>query len=133
MTLKKTQVCIIGSGPAGLLLSQLLHNAGIESIILDRQTRARIEARVRAGVLEWGSVQALEDAGVSERMHAEGIPHDGFELAFNDERHRIDLKGLTGKQVMVYGQTEITKDLIEKRLEQGAEIIFSAEDAPPLK
>lgn len=131
MTLKKTQVCIIGSGPAGLLLSQLLHNAGIESIILDRQTRARIEARVRAGVLEWGSVQALEDAGVSERMHAEGIPHDGFELAFNGERHRIDLKGLTGKQVMVYGQTEITKDLIDKRLEQGAEIIFSAENVTP--
>lgn len=129
---KRTEVCIIGSGPSGLLLSQLLHNEGISSIILDRQSRERIEARIRAGVLEWGTVQALEDAGVGERMRREGLPHAGFELAFDGDRHRIDLEGLTGKQVMVYGQTEVTRDLIERRLGQGCEIIFSADDVQPV-
>lgn len=132
MKSKQTQVCIIGSGPSGLLLSQLLDNAGISSIVLDRQTRTRIESRVRAGVLEWGSVQALEDAGIGERMFKEGIPHDGFNLAFDSDVHRIDIKALTGKQVMVYGQTEVTIDLIKTRLEQGAEIVFSAEDVQPI-
>lgn len=132
MTIKKTQVCIIGSGPSGLLLSQLLHNEGISSIILDRQSRERIEGRVRAGVLEWGSVKALEEAGISERMYNEGIPHDGFDLAFNGDLHRIDMKQLTGKQVMVYGQTELTIDLIKRRLDQNCEIVFSAEDVQPI-
>ena len=131
MKTKKTNVCIIGSGPSGLLLSQLLHNEGISSIIVDRQSRERIEARVRAGVLEWGSVQALEEAGIGDRMHREGLPHDGFKIAFDGDVHRIDLMGLTGKQVMVYGQTEVTIDLIAKRLEQGCEIVFSAEDVQP--
>ncbi len=128
---KKTQVCIIGSGPAGLLLSQLLHNEGISSIIVDRQSRERIEARVRAGVLEWGTVEALDEAGIGERMHAEGLPHSGFNLAFDGEQHRIDIEGLTGKQVMVYGQTEVTIDLIARNLEQGCEIIFSAQNVQP--
>lgn len=130
--LKKTQVCIVGSGPAGLLLSQLLHNAGISSIIVDRQSRERIESRIRAGVLEWGSVETLQEAGIGERMFREGLPHDGFDLAFDGDRHRIDLKALTGKQVMVYGQTELTIDLIANRLDQGCEIIFSAQDVQPV-
>lgn len=129
--IKKTKVCIIGSGPAGLLLSQLLHNSGIDSILIDRQSREHIEARIRAGVLEWGSVTALEEAGVGERMHREGLPHSGIEIAFDGEFHRIDLKELAGKQVMVYGQTELTKDLIDLRLEQGAEIYFGAENVKP--
>jgi len=132
MQSKKTEVGIIGAGPSGLLLSQMLHNEGISSIILDRQSRDRIEARVRAGVLEWGTVQALSDAGVGERMHREGLPHGGFDLAFDGDRHRINLEGLTGKSVMVYGQTEITRDLIAKRLDQGCEIIFSAENVQPI-
>ena len=127
----KTQVCIIGSGPAGLLLSQLLHNAGIDSIILERQTREHVEGRIRAGVLEAGSVEALAEAGIGERMNREGLLHDGFNLAFDGDHHRIDLKGLTGKQVTVYGQTEVTKDLIALRLSQGAEIVFGAQDVAP--
>ncbi|MFD0917145.1 4-hydroxybenzoate 3-monooxygenase [Pseudahrensia aquimaris] len=132
MKSKKTQVCIIGSGPAGLLLSQLLHNEGISSIIVDRQSRSRIEERVRAGVLEWGSVEALEDAGIGERMHREGLPHSGFDLAFDGDLHRIDLTALVDKRVMVYGQTEVTIDLIARRLKQGCEIIFSAEEVQPI-
>lgn len=132
MISKKTQVCIIGSGPSGLLLSQLLHNEGISSIIIDRQSRERITSRVRAGVLEWGSVEALEEAGIGERMLSEGLPHDGFDIAFDGDLHHINLKELTGKQVLVYGQTEVTIDLIERRLDQGCEIIFSAQDVKPI-
>ena len=131
MPIKTTQICIIGSGPAGLLLSQLLHNEGISSIIIDRQSQERIQTRVRAGVLEWGSVEALKEVGVADKMHQQGLPHDGFKLAFDGDTHRIDIKALTGKQVMVYGQTEITRDLINKRLQQGCEIVFSAEDVAP--
>lgn len=127
----KTQVCIIGSGPSGLLLSQLLHNAGIESVVLDRQSRAHIESRIRAGVLEHGSVETLVEAGVGERMLSEGILHDGFDVGFDGERFRIDLKALTGKSVMIYGQTELTRDLIATRLEQGGSIVFSADNVTP--
>lgn len=127
----RTQVAIVGSGPAGLLLSQLLANEGIESIVIDRQSRAHIEGRIRAGVLEWGSVETLREAGVADRMHAEGLPHDGFFIAFDEERFRVDLIGLTGRRVMIYGQTEVTRDLIEHRLAQGGELIFSAEDVVP--
>lgn len=126
-----TQVCIIGSGPAGLLLSQLLHNQGVDTIIVDRQTRQHIEGRIRAGVLEAGSVETLLAAGIGDRVLREGLPHDGFDLAFDGERHRIDIKGLTGRQVMVYGQTELTKDLIELRLSQGGQIIFGADEVTP--
>ncbi|WP_226623282.1 4-hydroxybenzoate 3-monooxygenase [Alloyangia pacifica] len=127
----KTQVCIIGAGPSGLLLSQLLANAGIDTVVLDRKDRAYIEGRIRAGVLEQGTVTALEEAGVAERLHREGIPHDGFELAFDGARHRIDLAGLTGKSVMVYGQTEVTKDLFDKRFAQGQQFFFNVEDVTP--
>ncbi len=128
---RKTTVCIIGSGPAGLLLSQLLANEGIDSIVLDRQNRDHIEGRIRAGVLESGSVDALIDAGVGARLQKEGLPHSGFDLAFDGDRHRIDLLGLTGKQVTVYGQTEITRDLFEKRFEEGGQFYFEVEDVVP--
>lgn len=127
----KTQVCIIGSGPSGLLLAQLLAQAGVESIVIDRKDRAYIEGRVRAGVLEQGSVKALEEAGVAERLHREGLPHDGFDLAFDGARHRIDLAGLTGKSVMVYGQTEVTKDLFDARFAGDQQFFFNVEDVMP--
>lgn len=124
----RTQVCIIGSGPSGLLLSQLLANAGIDTVVLDRKDRAYIESRIRAGVLEQGTVAALEEAGVADRLHREGLPHDGFELAFDGDRHRIDIKALTGKSVMVYGQTEVTKDLFDKRHAAGQQFFFNVDD-----
>src|SRR5688572_19381703 len=108
----RTQVAIIGAGPAGLLLGQLLHKAGIDNVILEARSRDYVLGRIRAGVLESGTVELLERAGVARRLHAEGLVHDGFDLAFGGGRHRIDLKGLTGKTVTVYGQTEITKDLM---------------------
>ncbi|APE45926.1 4-hydroxybenzoate 3-monooxygenase (plasmid) [Sulfitobacter alexandrii] len=126
-----TSVCIIGSGPAGLLLSQLLANEEIDTILLDRKDRAYIEGRIRAGVLEQGTVTALEEAGAADRLHREGLPHEGFELAFDGERHRIDLTGLTGKTVTVYGQTEMTKDLFEKRMQQGQRFFFNVDDVKP--
>ncbi|SIS94706.1 p-hydroxybenzoate 3-monooxygenase [Roseivivax lentus] len=127
-----TSVCIIGSGPSGLLLSQLLAQAGIASIVLDRRDRAYIEGRIRAGVLEQGTVDALEEAGVSARLHAEGLPHDGFDLAFDGDRHRIDLKGLTGRRVTVYGQTEVTRDLFEARMADGQDFLFNVSDVRPV-
>ena len=127
----KTQVCIIGAGPSGLLLSQLLAQAGIDTIVLDRKDRAYIEGRIRAGVLEQGTVTALEEAGVADRLHAEGLPHVGFELAFDGTRHRIDLDALTGKSVMVYGQTEVTKDLFVARYAQGQQFFFDVQGVVP--
>ena len=127
----KTQVCIIGSGPSGLLLSQILANAGIDTVLLDRKDRTYIEGRIRAGVLEQGTVVALEEAGAAERLHREGLPHDGFELAFDGDRHRIDLMALTGKSVMVYGQTEVTKDLFDIRHAAGQQFFFNVDDVTP--
>lgn len=124
----RTQVCIIGSGPSGLLLAQILAKAGIDTILLDRQDRAHIESRIRAGVLERGTVTALEEAGVADRLHAEGLPHDGFDLAFDGIRHRIDLAGLTGSSVVVYGQTEVTRDLFQAREADGQVFFFNVED-----
>ncbi|MGI9514888.1 MAG: 4-hydroxybenzoate 3-monooxygenase [Anderseniella sp.] len=132
MSAKSTQVAIIGSGPAGLMLAQLLHLSGIDCIILERQTRSHVEGRIRAGVLEYGTVQALRDAGVADRLDREGLVHDGFELAFEGDRHRICLKELTGKSVTVYGQTEVTRDLIEARLAAGGEIVFEAGNVTPV-
>jgi p-hydroxybenzoate 3-monooxygenase len=107
----KTQVAIIGAGPSGLLLSQLLHRQGVDSVVLERQTRSYVEARIRAGLLEWGTVELVNEAGAGARMMREGLVHDGFELAFDGRLHRIDLQGLAGRHVLVYGQTELQKDL----------------------
>ena len=128
----RTQVVIIGSGPSGLLLGQLLTGAGIDNVILDRVGKDYILGRVRAGVLEEGTVGLLDKAGSGERMHAEGLPHDGFSLTFDGRDHRIDLFGLTGgKRVMVYGQTEVTRDLMEQREKAGAPTIYDATDVEP--
>lgn len=128
----RTQVCIIGAGPSGLLLSQLLANANIDSVVIDRQDRTHIESRVRAGVLEQGTVTALEEAGVADRLHREGLPHEGFDLAFDGDRHRIDIKALTGKTVTIYGQTEVTKDLFARRFAEGQTFYFDVEKVTPL-
>jgi p-hydroxybenzoate 3-monooxygenase len=128
----KTQVAIIGAGPSGLLLGQLLHNAGISNIILERQSPDYVLSRIRAGVLEQGMVDLLRKAGVSQRMDHEGLVHDGFELAFAGKREHIDLKGLTGgSTVMIYGQTEVTRDLMAARQAAGGETIYEAGNVCP--
>ena len=125
----KTQIAIIGAGPSGLLLGQLLQRAGIDNVIIERQSPDYVLGRIRAGVLEQGMVDLLREAGVSERMDREGLVHDGFELAFNDRRERIDLRELTGgKTVMIYGQTEVTKDLMDARVASGATSFYNASD-----
>jgi p-hydroxybenzoate 3-monooxygenase len=121
----KTQVAIIGAGPSGLLLGQLLHNAGIGNIILERATPDYVLGRIRAGVLEEGLVSLVREAGVADRMDREGLPHSGTQIAFNNELRRIDFhKYAEGKQVVVYGQTEITADLMEAREASGAPAIY---------
>lgn len=128
----KTQVAIIGAGPSGLLLGQLLHNAGIETLILERQSADYVQGRIRAGVLEQGMVDLLRQAGVSQRMDSEGLVHDGFELALNGQLTHIDLKGLTGGQsVMIYGQTEVTRDLMAARAAAGATTFYEAHNVQP--
>ncbi|WP_324708185.1 4-hydroxybenzoate 3-monooxygenase [Pseudomonas fragi] len=128
----RTQVAIIGAGPAGLLLGQLLHNAGIDNVILERQSGDYVLGRIRAGVLEQGMVDLLRQAGVSQHMDAEGLVHTGFELALDDRRVHIDLKGLTGgKTVMVYGQTEVTRDLMAAREAVGAHTLYSVSNVQP--
>jgi p-hydroxybenzoate 3-monooxygenase len=109
--MRSTQVAIIGAGPSGLLLSQLLRRNGIDSVVLESRSQAHVEGRIRAGLLEWNTVELLQQAGMGERMMRDGLVHDGFELAFGERHHRIDLKGLTGRNVLVYGQTELQKDL----------------------
>lgn len=111
--MRKTQVVIVGAGPSGLMLAQLLGRHGVDAIVLERQTRDYVEARIRAGLLEWGTVDLLNEAGVGARMMQEGLVHDGFELAFDGRIHRIDLQGLAGRHVLVYGQTEIQRDLAD--------------------
>ena len=121
----RTQVGIIGAGPAGLLLSHRLHLQGIDSIILECRSREEIEGTIRAGVLEQGTVDLLTESGVGGRMHREGFVHHGFELAFGQRRFRIDLSELTGgKSIMVYAQHEVIKDLVEARIDAGGEILF---------
>ena len=123
----RTQVAIIGAGPSGLLLGQLLHKAGIEAVILERQSPDYVLSRIRAGVLEQVAIDLLDEVGVGTRMHAEGLVHGGFELLFAGLRHRIDLAGLTGgKHVMVYGQTEVTRDLMDARAAAGLRTIYNA-------
>ena len=123
--MKRTQVVIVGAGPSGLMLSQLLHRNGIDALVLERQTRGYVEARIRAGLLEWGTVELLEEAGVGARMMHEGLVHDGFELAFDEGLHRIDLAGLARQHVLVYGQTEIQKDLGDAA---GERVVWEATD-----
>ncbi len=128
----RTKVAIIGSGPSGLLLGQLLTNAGIDNVIIDRVGKDHILARVRAGVLEEGTVGLVDRAGVGERLHREGLPHDGYSLSFDGRDHRIDLFDLTGgKRVMVYGQTELTRDLIDRRERDGGMTIYDAVNVSP--
>jgi len=126
----RTQVGIVGAGPAGLILSQLLHLQGIDSIVIERQSRQHVEERIRAGVLEQGTVDLLNAAGVGERLRREGLVHHGIELRFNGCGHRIDMHELTGgRAITVYGQHEVVKDLIAARLEAGGEIFFDTDGA----
>lgn len=120
----RTQVAIIGAGPAGLLLSHLLHLQGIESVVLESRSRDDIESTIRAGVLEQGTMDVLNEAGVGERMRRLGALHHGIELAFGGRRHRIDLTELTGKAITVYPQHEVIKDLVAARLAAGGQILF---------
>jgi p-hydroxybenzoate 3-monooxygenase len=124
----RTQVAIIGAGPSGLLLGQLLHKAGIDAVILERQTGDYVLTRIRAGILEQVCIDLLDEAGVGERMHKEGLVHGGFEMLYNGRRHRIDMNRLTGgKNVMVYGQTELTKDLMDARASADLPTVYQAE------
>ena len=123
----RTQVVIVGAGPSGLLLGQLLHNAGIEAVILERQTPEYVLGRIRAGILEQVTIELLDEAGVGTRMRREGLVHEGFELLYGGQRHRVDLRALTGgKTVMVYGQTELTRDLMDSRRALGAPSVYEA-------
>jgi p-hydroxybenzoate 3-monooxygenase len=123
----RTQVGIVGGGPAGLLLSHLLHLQGIESVVLERRSREDLETTVRAGVLEYGTARLLREVGVGERMLREGSVHHGIELRFDGRGHRIDFADLTdGLSITIYGQQEVVKDLIRARLEADGKILFEA-------
>jgi p-hydroxybenzoate 3-monooxygenase len=125
----RTQVGIVGAGPAGLTLAQLLHREGIESVVLEDRTRDYVEHRVRAGVLEQGTVDLLEDIGVGDRLRREGLVHHGIEIQFDGERHRMPLSDLTGgRTIVIYGQTEVVKDLIRARLDAGLPLLFEVAD-----
>jgi p-hydroxybenzoate 3-monooxygenase len=122
----RTQVAIIGAGPSGLLLSQLLSLNGVDNVVIERQSREYVAGRIRAGVLERGTVDLLMEAGVGERMQRERLVHDGFALGFAGRLSRVDLAGLTGDSVSVYGQTEVTKDLMDARIAAGGKLVFEA-------
>ena len=127
----ETQVGIVGAGPAGLMLSHLLHLKGIHSIVLEAKSRPYCEERVRAGVLEHTSVQMLREAGVGERLEREGLRHEGIEIGLHGVRHRIPFVELTGRWVTVYGQQEVVKDLIERRFADGGDLRFECGDVSP--
>jgi p-hydroxybenzoate 3-monooxygenase len=129
MSVARTQVAIVGAGPAGLLLGQLLYRAGVDAVIVEQRSAEYVLGRIRAGVLEQVTVDLLDQAGVGARMHAQGLPHDGIELSFGGKRHRIDLHGLTGgKRVTVYGQTEVTHDLMDARKAEGLPTVYEADN-----
>ena len=125
----RTQVAIIGAGPSGLLLGALLNKAGVDTVILERQSGDYVLGRIRAGVLEQVTVDLLDEVGVGQRMHAEGLVHGGFDLLFAGQRHRIDINKLTnGKNVVVYGQTEVTRDLMNDRSAKGLTNIYESDN-----
>lgn len=124
----RTQVGIVGAGPAGLVLSHLLYLQGIESVVLENRSRQHCEERIRAGVLEWGTVELLVQMGVGERLKREGLIHHGIELRFGGKGHRIDFQDLTGRAITVYGQHEVVKDLIAARLQTNGQIWFEVEE-----
>src|SRR5262245_63395756 len=132
MQIIRTQVGIVGAGPSGLLLARLLGLAGITCVVLERRDPEYLRARIRAGLLEQGTVDVLTDVGLGERLAREGLVHDGLELAFGGQRHRIDLRGLAGKVVSIYGQSEIQKDLMDCHVAEGArlgtQVVYEAED-----
>ncbi|MBX3577430.1 MAG: 4-hydroxybenzoate 3-monooxygenase [Rhizobiaceae bacterium] len=127
----RTRVAIIGSGPSGLLLGQLLTGAGIDNVVLDRVSQDYVLGRVRAGVLESGTVAQMDECGAAARLHREGLPHHGVSLAFDGQNHRIDFSAMTGRHVTVYGQTEMTHDLMDHRAASGAVSIYEAANVTP--
>ncbi|MEO7152954.1 MAG: 4-hydroxybenzoate 3-monooxygenase [Burkholderiaceae bacterium] len=129
MTRTRVQVAIIGAGPAGLLLGQSLHQAGVDAIVIEQRSAAYVLGRIRAGVLEQGTVDMMDALGIGARLHAQGLPHGGIELCYRNTRQRIDLQALTGgKRVTVYGQTEVTRDLMDARVACGAATVYEASD-----
>lgn len=125
----RTQVGIVGAGPAGLLLAQMLHQRGIDAVVLEARSRAHVESRIRAGLLEQGAVGTMDEAGVAERLHRDGLVHHGLQLRFGGQGHRVDLSGLTGgKVVTIYGQQEAVKDMIAIRLAAGLPLHFEVDD-----
>lgn len=128
----RTQVAIIGAGPAGLLLGRLLERHGIDTLLVEQRSRDYVLGRIRAGVLEHATAALLDEAGVGERMRGEGLVHEGIELCFDGDRHRVDLKDLVDRHVIVYGQTEVTADLMRARDLSGARTVYEADDVMPL-
>src|SRR3954467_3444603 len=124
----RTQVAIVGAGPAGLLLSHLLAQDGIESVVVETRTREHVESRIRAGILESSTVRLLDDVGLGDRLHREGHEHRGIYLQWPDERHHLDFVDLAGRSVWVYGQTEVQKDLVAARTAAGQEIHYGVSD-----